>query len=107
MAAGRTCSAERTEAGVLLGNAEDDPQAVAGLAAFKTALQELGWIDGRNIQIDYRFAAADVDRMQTLAKELVVLQPDLIMGHTTPVVAALPHCCPRAGGTFRFGVVHD
>jgi putative ABC transport system substrate-binding protein len=77
--------------GVLLGNTEGDTQAVAGLAAFKTALQELGWIVGRNIQIDYRFAAADVDRMQTLAKELVVLQPDLIMGHTTPVVAALQH----------------
>jgi putative tryptophan/tyrosine transport system substrate-binding protein len=75
--------------GVLMGNAEGDPQAVAGLAAFKTALQGLGWIDGRNIQIDYRFAAADVDRLQTLTKELVVLQPDLIMGHTTPVVAAL------------------
>ena len=82
-------SGQKRRIGVLLGNAEGDPQAVAGLAAFKTALQELGWIDGRNIQIDYRFAAADVDRMQTLAKELVVLQPDLIMGHTTPVVAAL------------------
>jgi putative ABC transport system substrate-binding protein len=75
--------------GVLLGNAEDDPQAVAGLAAFKTALQELGWIEGSNIHIDYRFAAADVDRMQVVAKELVVLQPDLLLGHTTPVVAAL------------------
>jgi putative tryptophan/tyrosine transport system substrate-binding protein len=75
--------------GVLLGSAEGDTQAVAGLAAFKTALQELGWIDGRNIQIDYRFAAADLDRMQALAKQLVVLQPDLIMGHTTQVVAAL------------------
>jgi ABC-type uncharacterized transport system substrate-binding protein len=75
--------------GMLLGNAEGDPQAVAGLAAFKTALAELGWIDGHNIQIDYRFAAADVDRMQTFAKELVGLQPDLLMGQTTPVVAAL------------------
>jgi putative tryptophan/tyrosine transport system substrate-binding protein len=75
--------------GVLLGSAEGDTQAVAGLAAFKTALQKLGWIDGRNIQIDYRFAAADLDRMQALAKELVVLQPDLIMGQTTQVVAAL------------------
>jgi ABC-type uncharacterized transport system substrate-binding protein len=82
-------SGQKRRVGVLLGNAEGDTQAVAGLAAFKTALQELGWIDGRNIQIDYRFAAADLDRMQTLAKELVVLQPDLIMGQTTPVIAAL------------------
>jgi putative ABC transport system substrate-binding protein len=75
--------------GVLIGGAADDPQIVAGLAAFKTTLQELGWIDGRNIQIDYRFAAADVDRMHAFAKELVALQPDLIVGQTTPVVAAL------------------
>ena len=77
--------------GMLVGGAKDDPQIVAGLAAFKTGLQELGWIDGRNIHIDYRFAAADIDRMQTFAKELVVLQPDLLVGQTTPVVAALQH----------------
>jgi putative ABC transport system substrate-binding protein len=82
-------SGQMRRIGVLLGNAEGDTQAVAGLAAFKTALQELGWIDGRNIQIEYRFAAGDLDRMQTLARELVVLQPDLIMGQTTPVIAAL------------------
>ncbi len=82
-------SGQRRRIGVLLGGAADDPQIVAGLAAFKTALGELGWIDGRNIHIDYRFAAADVDRMQTFAKELVALQPDLLMGQTTPVVAAL------------------
>jgi putative ABC transport system substrate-binding protein len=75
--------------GVLLGGAENDPQIVAGLAALKTALQELGWIDGRNIQIDYRFAAADIDRMHDFAKELVALQPDLLVGQTTSVVAAL------------------
>jgi putative ABC transport system substrate-binding protein len=75
--------------GVLSGNAEDDPQTVMGLAAFTKALQELGWRDGRNIRIDYRFAATNIDRMQTIAKELVGLQPDLIVGHSTPVVAAL------------------
>jgi putative ABC transport system substrate-binding protein len=75
--------------GVLLGNAEGDPQMVPQLAAFTKALQELGWTDGRNIRIDYRWGAADVDRMQTFAKELVSLQPDLIVGATTPVVAAL------------------
>ena len=46
-------------------------------------------MDWRTPRIDYRFAAADVDRMQTFAKELVGLQPDLIVGQTTPVVAAL------------------
>ena len=47
------------------------------------------WANGRNVQIDYRWASGDVDRMRTFAKELVSLQPDLIVGHTTPVVAAL------------------
>jgi putative ABC transport system substrate-binding protein len=75
--------------GVLIGNASGDALAEAGLTAFKTALQGLGWIDGRNIQIDYRFAAADVDRMRALAKELVALQPDLLVGQSSPVVAAL------------------
>jgi putative ABC transport system substrate-binding protein len=75
--------------GVLCGTAEDDPQIVAGLAAFKKALQELGWLEGRNIRIDYRWGAADVGRTQTFAKELVGLQPDLIVGQSTPVVAAL------------------
>jgi putative ABC transport system substrate-binding protein len=75
--------------GFLIGGAESDPQIVEALAAFKTALEGLGWIEGRNIQIDYRFAAADVDRMRVFAKELVALQADVLMGHTTQVVAAL------------------
>jgi putative ABC transport system substrate-binding protein len=75
--------------GVLLANAKDDPQVPARLAAFTKALQELGWTDGRNIRIDYRFAAADVDRMRAFAKELVSLQPDLIVGAGTQDVAVL------------------
>jgi putative ABC transport system substrate-binding protein len=75
--------------GVLLGNTEGDPQTQAGLAAFTKALGELGWTDGSNIRIDYRWAAADVNRMRAFAKELVGLQPDVLVAHTTPVVAAL------------------
>jgi putative ABC transport system substrate-binding protein len=74
---------------VLTGNAEGDPQAVANLAALTKALRELGWTDGRNIRIDYRWAAGDVDRLQAYAKELVGLRPDLIVGSATPVIAAL------------------
>jgi putative ABC transport system substrate-binding protein len=75
--------------GVLVGNAESDAQTQAGLAKFSKALQDLGWIVGRNIAIDYRWAAADLERMTTFAKELVALKPDLIVASTTPVVEAL------------------
>src|SRR5580704_1347474 len=75
--------------GVLFGSAEGDPQAATELAVFTKALQELGWTEGRNIRIETRWAAADVERMRVLATELVNLQPDLIVGQTTQVVAAL------------------
>jgi ABC-type uncharacterized transport system substrate-binding protein len=75
--------------GVLFGSAQGDRQAVTELAMMKSTLQELGWTEGRNILIETRWAAADVDRMQAFAKELVNLQPDLIVGHTTQVVAAV------------------
>jgi putative ABC transport system substrate-binding protein len=64
---------------------------VAGMAAFKKALAELGWTDGRNIRIDYRSGMADVGRMQAFAKELVSLQPDLILAAATPAAVALQH----------------
>jgi putative ABC transport system substrate-binding protein len=96
-------SAPMRRIGVLSGNAEGDPQTVAGLAAFAKALQELGWTDGRNIRIDRRFAAADVDRMQMFAKELVGLRPDLLVASTTLVVAALA----RETKTIVFVAVSD
>jgi putative ABC transport system substrate-binding protein len=75
--------------GVLFGSAEGDSQAATELAVFTKALQEFGWTEGRNIRIETRWAAADVERMRALATELVNLQPDLIVGQTTQVVAAL------------------
>jgi ABC-type uncharacterized transport system substrate-binding protein len=75
--------------GVLTGSAESDPEAAPRVAAFERGLAELGWISGRNIVIDYRWAAGEPALMQALAKELVELQPDVLVGSTTPVVAAL------------------
>jgi putative ABC transport system substrate-binding protein len=75
--------------GMLLGPAEGDSQVVEGLAAFKKALASFGWIEGCTISVDYRFGGSDVGRIEALAKELVGLRPDLLVGHTTPVVAAL------------------
>src|ERR1700682_4055260 len=75
--------------GVLMPSAESDPEAQAQLAGFTQGLAELGWTEGRNLRMDVRWAAGSVDRMRMLAKELVDLQPDVILGHSTPVTAAL------------------
>jgi putative ABC transport system substrate-binding protein len=75
--------------GVLMGIAESDPARQSFVSAFTQALSDLGWRDGGNIRIDYRWGAGDSDLIRSLARELVELQPDLIVGHTTPVVAAL------------------
>ena len=57
--------------------------------AVSQALADLGWIDDRNVRIDFRWGGDDVNRMQVLAKELVGLQPDVILASTVPVTAAL------------------
>ena len=70
--------AERTRRiGVLAALAEDDPDNQASLAAFQQELDRLGWSQGRNVRIDFRFARARVDQVEMLAKELVALQPDV------------------------------
>jgi putative tryptophan/tyrosine transport system substrate-binding protein len=53
--------------GVLMGSAQDDPDSQARLAAFRQALREVGWTEGRNLRIDYRWAAAHPDRLQAYA----------------------------------------
>ena len=75
--------------GILMGSAEGDAQNRTGLAAFSVALKELGWTDGHNIKIDIRWGEGNVERMKGLAKELIGLQPDLLIGQTTQPVAAL------------------
>src|SRR5262249_28051696 len=71
--------------GLLMGVA-DDREGQARVAALKQGLQELGWTDGGNIQIETRFAGADADRIRAHAAELVALAPDIIVGQTTPVI---------------------
>ena len=75
--------------GVLVNRVADDPEEQARLAAFRQRLQELGWTDGRNVRIDYRWAAADADRSRTYAAELVALAPDVILAASSQNVAAL------------------
>jgi len=75
--------------GVLVNRAADDPEEQARLAAFRQLLQELGWTDGRNVRIDYRWGAADADRSRTYAAELVALAPDVILAVGSQITAAL------------------
>src|SRR5215469_13505014 len=81
---------ERTRRiGVLSSLAETDVEAQAWDAAFRKRLVELGWIDGRNVHIDYRWGAGSVDRMRLFARELVQLNPDACVTISTPATAAL------------------
>jgi len=75
--------------GVLQSRAADDPEAQARLAVFAQGLQELGWTEGRNVRIDYRWAGADADRFRTYAAELVALLPDVILASSSQSLAAL------------------
>jgi ABC-type uncharacterized transport system substrate-binding protein len=75
--------------GVLIGTAETDPESQARIAAFKQGLQELGWVGGRNLQIDYRFGGADPDRTQAYAAELVGMMPEVILANSPQVLRAL------------------
>ena len=72
-----------------MGFPESDSQAQSFIAAFRDGLQKVGWTDGRNVRIDTRWPAFDAESRQRFAKELVALQPDLILSHTTPTTAAL------------------
>ncbi len=74
--------------GFLLGLA-DDKEARIRIAAFEQGLRELGWIPDKNIHIVYRFSAGDPARARAYARELVALKPDLLVGHSTPVVTQL------------------
>src|SRR6516162_8666655 len=74
--------------GLLMGTA-DYREGQARVTALKQGLQELGWTDGRNIQIETRFGEADIGRIRTDAAELVALAPDVIVGQTPPVIRAL------------------
>ncbi|HKG82033.1 MAG TPA: ABC transporter substrate-binding protein [Beijerinckiaceae bacterium] len=76
--------------GVLMPYAESDPDGRAFIAAFREGLQKLGWTEDRNIRIDYRWAPpGDAKLRQGYAKELVALQPELILTQSTPTTTAL------------------
>src|SRR5580704_15506281 len=65
--------------GVLLALDENDPEGKARLSGFTQGFTKLGWTEGRNLRMDVRWAAGNVDRLRVFAKELVGLQPDVIL----------------------------
>ena len=69
--------------------AADDPEGQARFAAFLQGLQQLGWTDGRNVRIDYRWAAGDADDIRKYAAELAALAPDVILAAGSAAVAPL------------------
>ena len=88
--AARAQQAERMRRiGVLSNIAEDDPQMKARFGAFRQGLEKLGWSEGRNVRIDTRFGAVGAEQIQARAKELLALQPDVILANSAAVIRVL------------------
>jgi putative tryptophan/tyrosine transport system substrate-binding protein len=88
--AARAQQRERTRrVGVLIGANENDSVWKPRVSAFTQALADLGWTDGRNVRIDFRWYGDHIDLMRAQAKELVGSQPDIIMANSTPATVAL------------------
>jgi ABC-type uncharacterized transport system substrate-binding protein len=89
VAAGAQQGERARRIGVLMNLAADDAEGQARIAAFLHGLQQLGWTDGGNLRIDYRWTAGDAGRFQRYAEELLALAPDVILASATPSVKAL------------------
>jgi putative ABC transport system substrate-binding protein len=74
---------------VLLSGVESDPDSQVRIAAFRRGFAELGWRDGENVHIEYRWSAGKSELIRQYAEELVALAPDVILANSTPVIAAL------------------
>jgi putative tryptophan/tyrosine transport system substrate-binding protein len=79
---------ETRHIGVLMNRAPEHPEGQPAIAAFRQALQQLGWTEGRNIRIDIRWGENDVDRDRKYAADLVALAPDVILAAGTLSVTA-------------------
>ena len=89
--------------GVLSAFAEDDPEERGNIAAFRQALEKLGWTDGGNVRIDYRWGGADAARIRVYAPELVGLKPDVFLVRGEGIRPA-PRASPgNSGGPHAYG----
>ena len=98
--------------GLLMPFAENDPEAQRRLTVLRQTLATLGWTESHNLRFDYRWVAADLNRIRTGAQELVGMTPDLVVVESTPATAALQqatHSVPivflQAGDPVGFGFV--
>jgi putative ABC transport system substrate-binding protein len=99
-------SAERAKRlGVLMSNKEGDPVAVTRVAKFREGLAQLGWHDGQNLQIEWRWAGGDIVLTRRYAEQLVQLAPDILLGNGTPATVALKQATTTI--PIVFSVVND
>src|SRR5262245_51255267 len=75
--------------GILMTTAADDSESLARIGAFLQGMQELGWTDGRNVRIEYRWGSGDAERIRKSAAELVSLAPDVILANGTTAMGPL------------------
>jgi putative tryptophan/tyrosine transport system substrate-binding protein len=75
--------------GMLLGLGEKDPETNGRVKAFRLGMRDLGWIEGRNVQVEYRFAGINLESINKHVAELIRLAPDVIVANSSPVLAAL------------------
>src|SRR5262245_29204338 len=75
--------------GVLMPTGERDPETQLRVGAFREGLQKLGWVEGRNLRVEYRWGGGSLERTRTYAAELVALKPDVIFGAPTSAAMAL------------------
>src|SRR5262245_47715173 len=100
LAAGAQQGERMRRIGVLTNLAEHDPEERRRVAAFTQALQNLGWEDGRNVQIDYRRTGGDAERTRRYATELVALPSDAILAVGAATTAALQQTTPTVPVVF-------
>jgi putative ABC transport system substrate-binding protein len=105
LAAGAQPASQTRHLAMYLAHREDDPQGRARVVAFQQALADLGWIEGRNLQIEWRWTGGDIARVREYAAELVRLAPDVIFAQSTPNVAALKQATSSI--PVVFAVVND
>ena len=91
--------------GVLMATKQDDPLAQSRVAAFREGLKQLGWSEGRNLVIEWRWSGGDIERTHEYAEELVRLAPDVLLSNGTPATAALKNATSTI--PIIFAVVND